>query len=168
MQVCVAVDLPPSMKTKFDSFGFAKNAARRIALHVQGVSCWTPTTFGPYSQVVPIEHMFISGQIGSIPTNLPLPQPRDPATETAPVFQHAERADDAVEKSSGQWIGHAQRAIYWLIDRERATGVAATCEQPTVVDIILPTSLDHFHLPLGKPYANGTVTDTLFTQGHRD
>ena len=83
--------------------------------------------------------MFISGQIGLIPANLSLPQPRDRVTETTPIFQHAERADDVV-KSSGQRVGHAQRAIYWLIDREQATGVAATCEQLTVVGIILPTS----------------------------
>ena len=103
-----------------------------------------------------------------IPANLSLPQPRDPATDTTPAFQHTERADDAVEKSSGQWIGHAQRAIYLLIDRKQAIGAAATCEQLTVVGIILPASLDHFHLPPGKPYVNGTVRDTLLTQGHRN
>ena len=167
MQVCVAVDPPPSMG-QVRQFCVCRNGAHRIALHVQGESYWTPATFGLYSQVVPIEHMFISSRIWLILANLSLPQPWDPATETAPVFQHAERADDAVEKSSGQWIGHAQRAIYWPIDREQATGVAATCEQLTVVGIILPTSLDHFYLPPGQPYVNGTVTDTLFTQGHRD
>ena len=64
-------------------FWVCKNAARRIALHVQGVSHWTPATFGPYSQVVPIEHMFISGQLGLIPANSPPTTPgpcnRDPS-----------------------------------------------------------------------------------------
>ena len=112
--------------------------------------------------------MFISSQIRLIPANLLLPQPRDRVTETTPIFQHAERADDVVEKSSGQRVGHAQRAIYWLIDREQATDVAAACEQLTTVGGILPTSLDHFHLPPGKPYVNVTVRDTLLTQWHRD
>ena len=54
------------------------------------------------------------------------------------------------------------------MDREQATGVAAACERLTAVGVILPASLDHFHLPPGKPYVNGTVRDTLLTQGHRD
>ena len=112
--------------------------------------------------------MFICSRIGLIPANLSLPQPWDPATETTPVFQHAERADDAVEKLSRQWIGRAQLAIYWLIDREQATDVVAACEQLIAVGGILPTSLDHFHLPPGKPYVNVTVRDTLLTQWHRD
>ena len=112
--------------------------------------------------------MFISSRIGLIPANLSLPQPRDPATETAPVFQHAERTDDAVEKSSGEWIGHTQLVIEWLIDREQATGVAAACEQSTAVGVILPTSLDHFNLPLRESYVDGTIRDTLLTQGHCD
>ena len=42
-------------------------------------------------------------------------------------------------------MGHALLAIYWSVDREQATGVAATCEQLTGAGANLPTSLDHFH-----------------------
>ena len=130
---------------------------------------WAPANIGPYSQAVVVdEYMFISGQIGLIPANLSLPSPQDPATETALVFQHAERVADAVRKSSGQWKGHARLAIYWLIDREQAAGVAAACELFTKVGVIPSTWLDRFHLPLGKPYANDTVRNIFFTQGCHD
>ena len=38
-------------------FCVCKNAARQTALHVQGVSHWTPAIFGPYSQVVPSQSL---------------------------------------------------------------------------------------------------------------
>jgi len=137
-RACVAVDLPPSMRVKFDCFAYAeKDPSQRIALHVQGLSYWAPANIGPYSQAVLIgEHMFISGQIGLIPATISLPSPQDPATETALVFQHAERVADAVRKSSGQWKGHTQLAIYWLVHQEHAAGAAAACELTTTVGTI--------------------------------
>ena len=169
-RACVAVDLPPSIRVKLDCFAHTEtDRAQRTALHVQGLSYWAPANIGPYSQAVVIdEHMFISGQIGLIPANLSLPSPQDPATETALAFQHAERVADVVRKSSGQWKGHTQLAIYWLIDRKQAAGVAAACELITTVGVIPSPSLDHFHLPLGKAYANDTVRNILFTQGCHD
>ncbi|KAF9653401.1 hypothetical protein BDM02DRAFT_3135608 [Thelephora ganbajun] len=129
-RACVAVCLPPPTRVKLDCFAYAeKDLAQRAALHVQGLSYWAPANIGPYSQAVLVnEHMFISGQIGLIPASLSLPSPQDPATETALVFQHTERVVNAVRKSSGQWKGHTQLAIYWIVDREQAAGVAAACE----------------------------------------
>jgi len=134
-RACVAVDLPPPMRIKLDCFVYAEtDPAQRTALHVQGLSYWAPANIGPYSQAVLIdEHVFISGIIGLIPASLSLPSPQDRATETALVFQHTERVVDAVRKSSGQWNGHTQLAIYWLVDRGQAAGVAAACEMFTMV-----------------------------------
>ena len=147
-RACVAVDLPPSTRIKFDCFAYAEtDPSQRIALHVQGLSYWAPANIGPYSQAVLIdEHMFISGQIGLIPANLSLPLPKDPATETALVLQHTNRVADAVRKSSGQWKGNTQLAIYWLVYREHAAGVAAACELVATVGILLLTSSHYSHL----------------------
>ena len=107
--------------------------------------------------------MFISGQIGLIPASLSLPSPQDPATEIAFVFQHTERVADAVRRSTGQWNGHTQLAMYWLIDQKQATSVAAACELFTTVGVILSTSFDRFHLLLGKAHTNGIIGNTFFT-----
>lgn len=148
-RACVAVDLPPPTRVKFDCFAFAgTDPTQRIALHVQGLSYWAPANIGPYSQAVLVgERMFISGQIGLIPASLSLPSPQDPETETALAFQHVERVVDAVRKSSGQWKGHIQLAIYWLVKPGQAAGIAATGEQFTVVGIILPTPLTRSDFP---------------------
>jgi len=169
-RACVAVDLPPSVRVKLDCFAYAEtDPGQRTALHVQGMSYWAPANIGPYSQAVLVdEHTFISGQIGLIPANLLLPSPRDPATETALVFQHTARVADAVRKLSGQWKGHTQLAIYWLVGRERIAGIAAACELFVVVGPILSASLDRSHPPLGKAYTNGAVGSTFFTQRRHD
>lgn len=169
-RACVAVDLPPSVRVKLDCFAYAeKDPGQRTALHVQGLSYWAPANIGPYSQAVLIdEHMFISGQIGLIPANLSLRSPQDPATETALVFQHTARVADAVRKLSGQWKGHTQLAMYWLVGRERAAGVAAACKLFATVGVILSALLNQFHFHLGKAYANGVLRSTFFTQRRRD
>jgi len=56
----------------------------------------------------------------------PLPFPRDHATETVLDFQHTARVADTVRKSSGQWKGHAQLAIYRLVGRERMSPARST------------------------------------------
>jgi len=169
-RACVAVDLPPSVRVKLDCFAHAEtDPGRRTALHVQGLSYWAPANIGPYSQaVLTDERMFISGQIGLTPASLSLPPPQDSATEIALVFQHTARVADAMRKLTGQWKGHTQLAIYWLVGRERIAGVAAACELFAMVSAVLSVSLDRFHLPLGKAYANGVVGNTLFTQGRHD
>jgi len=158
------------MRVKFDCFAYAEtDPSQRIALHVQGLSYWAPANIGPYSQAVLVdEHMFISGQIGLIPANLSLPSPKDPATETALVFQHTKRVADAVRKSSGQCNGNTQLAIYWLVYREHAAGVAAACELAATVGILLSTSSLFSHLCSGKEHADSFIGDTLFTQGRND
>ena len=169
-RACVAVDLPPSLRVKLDCFAYAEtDSTQRTALHVQGLSYWAPANIGPYSQAVLVdEHMFISGQIGLIPAHLSLPSPQDPATETALVFQHTTRVADAVRKSSGQWKGHTQLAIYWLVGREQTAGVAAACELFTTVSVILSASLDRSHLHSGKAYTNSVAGGSFVAQRRRD
>ena len=169
-RACVAVDLPPPMRVKFDCFAYAEtDPSQRTALHVQSLSYWAPANIGPYSQAVLVdEHMFVSGQIGLIPASLSLPSPKDPATETALVFQHTERVASAVRKCSGQWEGNTQLAIYWVVDREHAVDVAAACELAASVGIILSTSSHHSHLYPGKEHTNDFVGNTLSTQGRND
>ena len=169
-RACVAVDLPPSIRVKFDCFAYAEtDSTRRTALHVQGLSYWAPANIGPYSQAVLIyENMFVSGQIGLVPANLSFPSPRDPATETALTFQHTERIVDALRKSSGQWKGYSQLAIYWLVGLEQAAGVAAACESYAVVSTVLSTLSSYSYFTSGKEYTNDTIGDILFTQGCHD
>ena len=169
-RACVAVDLPAFVRVKFDCFAYAEtDPSQRIALHVQGLSYWAPANIGPYSQAVLVdEHMFMSGQIGLIPASLSLPSPKDPAAETALVFQHTERVADAVRKSSGQWKGNTQLAIYWLVYREYAADVVAVCELAALVGITLSTSSHYSHLHSGKDHTDSFAGNTVFTQGRND
>jgi enamine deaminase RidA (YjgF/YER057c/UK114 family) len=166
-RACVAADLPPSMRVKFDCFAYAETSStQRIALHVQGLSYWAPANIGPYSQAVLVdENMFVSGQIGLIPASLSLPSPQDPATETALVFQHTERVVDAVRKLSGRWKGHTQLAIYWLVGRVQAAGVAAACELSAIVSTILSTSFVRSHSTPGEEHAYDIIGNIFSTQG---
>lgn len=169
-RACVAVDLPSSIRIKFDCFAYAEtDSNQRTALHVQGLSYWAPANIGPYSQAVLInENMFLSGQIGLLPASLSLPSPQDPATETALIFQHTERIVDAMRKSSGQWNGHTQLAIYWLVGWGQAADVTAACELSETVCTILSTSSIYSHLVLGKEHTNDIAGNILSTQGCHD
>jgi diphthine-ammonia ligase len=61
------------------------------------------------------ERIYISGQIGLIPSSLTLPSPPSLAIETALSFQHVERVTNALKANSGGgWNGFAQAALYWL------------------------------------------------------
>ncbi|KAF9818346.1 hypothetical protein IEO21_02861 [Rhodonia placenta] len=104
-RACVAVDLPSPT-----------SPADRQALHVQGLSYWAPANIGPYSQAIVVnERIFVSGQIGLIPSNLTLPSPPSLETETALSFQHVDRVVSALKNNSGGgWEGHEQGIIYWL------------------------------------------------------
>ena len=157
------------MRVTLDCFAHVEtDRAQRIAFRLQGLTYWAPTNVGPYShQVLINEQTFISSQTGLIPANLSLPSPQVPATETALVSQHAGVAD-TVRKSSGQWNGHAQLGISWLIDREQVAGVAVACELFTTVSIILSISLGRFHLPLGTACTNDTVKNVFSTQECHD
>ncbi|KAJ6598927.1 hypothetical protein DFH09DRAFT_18918 [Mycena vulgaris] len=114
-RACVAVDLPPPCRVKFDCIAHSKPTERH-ALHVQSLSYWAPANIGPYSQAIMVDNrVFISGQIGLIPSSLSLPSPRSLPLETALSLQHVNRVTDAVcTNTGGGWTGHTQLALYWL------------------------------------------------------
>ncbi|GLB33938.1 putative diphthamide synthase [Lyophyllum shimeji] len=116
-RACVAVDLPPPIRVRLDCVAFVEcTRADRQALHVQGLSYWAPANIGPYSQAITAgERIFISGQIGLIPSRLVLPSPRSLAVETALASQHVLRVTEVLRNNSGLgWVGHTQLALYWL------------------------------------------------------
>ncbi len=59
------------------------------------------------------DRVFISGQIGLIPSSLTLPSPPSLGLETALACQHAERISKSVREATGDWGGHAQLIVYW-------------------------------------------------------
>ncbi|KZT12538.1 uncharacterized protein LAESUDRAFT_638886 [Laetiporus sulphureus 93-53] len=116
-RACVAIDLPPHTRVMLDCVAFAEDKpADRQALHVQGLSYWAPANIGPYSQAIIVdERVFISGQIGLLPSSLTLPAPVSLSTETALSFQHVERIVSTLKNNSGGgWEGHGQANLYWL------------------------------------------------------
>ena len=61
------------------------------------------------------QRIFISGQIGLIPSHLALPSPPSLAKEMALACQHVTRVTQALQNNaSGNWTAHTQLAIYWL------------------------------------------------------
>ncbi|KAJ3802020.1 hypothetical protein GGU11DRAFT_828540 [Lentinula aff. detonsa] len=124
-RACVALDLPPGIRVRIDCLAFAESRsslnAERQALHVQSQSYWAPANIGPYSQAVVVgERLFISGQIGLIPSSITLPSPRSLATEIALSMQHADRVVKVVRNG---WEGHTQMAVYWLSDAGHVNAV---------------------------------------------
>ncbi|KAI0353573.1 hypothetical protein OH77DRAFT_1458188 [Trametes cingulata] len=120
-RACVAADLPPPIRVRLDCIAFAESTpSARQALHVQGLSYWAPANIGPYSQaIVADERVFISGQIGLIPSSLSLPSPQSLAMETALSFQHVHRVVKALKNNSGGgWAGHYQGIVYWLVNQD--------------------------------------------------
>ncbi|KAI0375551.1 hypothetical protein BV20DRAFT_1058734 [Pilatotrama ljubarskyi] len=120
-RACVAANLPSPIRVRLDCIAFAENTpSARQALHVQGLSYWAPANIGPYSQaIVADERVFISGQIGLIPSSLTLPSPQSLAFETALAFQHVHRVVDALKTNSGGgWAGHYQAIVYWLVSED--------------------------------------------------
>ncbi|KAL0067559.1 hypothetical protein AAF712_005274 [Marasmius tenuissimus] len=117
-RACVAVDLPAGVRVRLDciaieeSSGTGEPEIRRQSLHVQSQSYWAPANIGPYSQaIVAGERIFISGQIGLVPSSVALPDPRSLALEMALSTQHVSRVVDVLKNS---WEGYNQGAIYWL------------------------------------------------------
>ncbi|KAI0832334.1 hypothetical protein BC628DRAFT_1406822 [Trametes gibbosa] len=131
-RACVTADLPSPVRVRLDCIAFADtNPSSRQALHVQGLSYWAPANIGPYSQAIIVdEHVFISGQIGLIPSNLTLPSPRSLALEAALSFQHVHRVVDALKNNSGGgWAGHCQSILYWLVSADDVPPVRAASMQ---------------------------------------
>ncbi|KAF7292378.1 Diphthami-syn-2 domain-containing protein [Mycena chlorophos] len=115
-RACVAVTLPAPHHVILECIAHSR-AAQRHALHVQSLSYWAPANIGPYSQaVLTDERVFVSGQIGLIPSTLSLPSPLSLALESALVGQHARRVVNALSVNTGGWTGHVQLALYWLAD----------------------------------------------------
>ncbi|KIM46059.1 hypothetical protein M413DRAFT_441121 [Hebeloma cylindrosporum] len=115
-RACVGVDLPEGTRIRLDCIAFTeRNSLDRQALHVQGLSYWAPANIGPYSQAIMAgERIFISGQIGLIPSSLSLPMPRCLSQELALACQHIARVTLALkENSGGGWEGHTQLSIFW-------------------------------------------------------
>ncbi|KAH9951666.1 hypothetical protein B0H21DRAFT_185984 [Amylocystis lapponica] len=140
-RACIAVDLPPPLRVKLDCIGYAeKSPPDRQALHVQGLSYWAPANIGPYSQAITVDQrIFVSGQIGLVPSNLSLPAPPSLALETALSFQHVERVVTALNHNSGGgWEGHVQGIIYWLTDTSNVPHVRKA-SQSHVQDTTAPT-----------------------------
>ncbi|KAI0269129.1 hypothetical protein BC834DRAFT_922815 [Gloeopeniophorella convolvens] len=116
-RACVAVDMVHALRVTLDCVAYAEQkSSDRQALHVQGLSYWAPANIGPYSQtIIADERVFVSGQIGLIPSSLTLPSPRDLAMEIPLSSQHADRVIAAVASNAGGgWTGHAQTILYWL------------------------------------------------------
>ncbi|RPD67264.1 hypothetical protein L227DRAFT_582593 [Lentinus tigrinus ALCF2SS1-6] len=131
-RACVAVDLPAPLRVRLDCIAYAeRTSSERQALHVQGLSYWAPANIGPYSQaIVADERVFISGQIGLIPSSLTLPSPQSLAFETALSFQHVHRVVEALKNNSGGgWKGHMQGIVYWLVHKDDIDPVRAASAQ---------------------------------------
>lgn len=75
--------------------------------------------------------MFVSGQIGLIPSSLAIPFPQSFATEISLGSQHADRVVEALSSSNNagdRRDGHAQMILYWLT-QERYVSHAITASQ---------------------------------------
>ncbi|KAG5648944.1 hypothetical protein DXG03_000293 [Asterophora parasitica] len=120
-RACVAVDLPHPLRVRLDVIAFAESRpSDRQALHVQSLSYWAPANIGPYSQAITAgERIFISGQIGLIPSQLALPYPRSLPSETALASQHISRITDVLRRDSGLgWPGNSQLELYWFANTQ--------------------------------------------------
>ncbi|TFY65643.1 hypothetical protein EVG20_g5452 [Dentipellis fragilis] len=118
-RACVAVNLPSPIHVVLDCVAYADHKpADRQALHVQGLSYWAPANIGPYSQAILVDdRIFVSGQIGLIPSSLALPAPPSLAMEAALASQHADRVVQALKTNpGGGWDGYLQGLIYWLVN----------------------------------------------------
>ncbi|KIP07008.1 hypothetical protein PHLGIDRAFT_106172 [Phlebiopsis gigantea 11061_1 CR5-6] len=119
-RACVAATLPSPFRVRLECIAYAeRRPSERQALHVQSLSYWAPANIGPYSQAVTVrdQRIFVSGQIGLIPSTLTLPSPRSLAKETALACQHVERVVKALQSNSGGgWEGHVQLTLYWMVN----------------------------------------------------
>jgi len=128
-RACVAVDLPHPLRVMLDCVAYAEQKKDdRKALHVQGLSYWAPANIGPYSQAIIVDgRIFISGQIGLVPSSLSLPSPQTLAIEIPLVSQHSDRIVKALStrhgaaggrlgRDSDDDEGHAQMILYWVTE----------------------------------------------------
>ena len=114
-RACVAVALPSGIRVRLDVIAFVEqNRGERQAHHVQGLSYWAPANIGPYSQaILAQEAVFVSGQIGLIPSNLTLANSLQ--VQTALACQHADRIVGALASNAGSnWSGIPLLNIWWF------------------------------------------------------
>ncbi|KAH6915328.1 meiotically up-regulated 71 protein [Coprinopsis sp. MPI-PUGE-AT-0042] len=113
-RACVAARLPPDIRVRLEATAYAEKApSARQALHVQGLSYWAPANIGPYSQaVLASNQIFVSGQIGLVPSSLSLANSFP--LQTALARQHVTRVVKALSETSGSWAGYPQLILYWM------------------------------------------------------
>ncbi|TFK29379.1 meiotically up-regulated 71 protein [Coprinopsis marcescibilis] len=129
-RACVATWLPLPFRVRLDAIAYLEaRPSDRKSLHVQGLSYWAPANIGPYSQAILAgEQIFVSGQIGLIPSSLILA--RNLPEQLALSNQHTGRIVDAIAESR---TGAAQLILYWLdpsvepINVLRNQGVPSLC-----------------------------------------
>jgi hypothetical protein len=88
------------------------------------------------------ERVFISGQIGLVPSSLSVPSPQSLAIEIPLASQHSDRIVKALSNNAsggGGWDGHAQLILYW-VTQERHISHAISAMQR------LDVSLRNAHL----------------------
>ena len=186
-RACVAVDLPHPLRVMLDCVVYAEQKAHdRKALHVQGLSYWAPANIGPYSQAIVVrnkaclegrrravdsltqiqvdERIFVSGQIGLVPSSLSIPSPQNLATEISLVSQHSDRIVKALSSSSsggGGWEGHAQMVLYWVTE-ERHISYSIAAAQRLDVSLFLLSAPPYRTRPKRKLVTNNTCIFVLF------
>lgn len=187
-RACVAIDLPQPIQVRLDCIAFSdQTLAARQALHVQGLSYWAPANIGPYSQAITVscsiyeynillilcsssqtdERIFISGQIGLLPSQLTLPSPPSLGLETALASQHVSRITRALKTNSGGgWDGQTQGILYWLADRNDLDLIKAAhvdlnvcCSYPLILIRHIVTTTQ------GNPNTNSFPDGEVITKG---
>ncbi len=102
------------------------------------------------NQIQADERIFISGQIGLVPSSLSVPSPQSLATEIPLVSQHSDRIVKALSSSHGAGGGweasHPQMILYWVTE-ERHIPYSISAAQRLDVS---PTQ--KFNLMLGVPH----------------
>lgn len=133
-RACIAVDLPAPSRVRLECIAYAESQLHeRQCLHVQSLSYWAPANIGPYSQAITVhllsclfytlylmlfqvgQRVFVSGQIGLVPSSNMLPSPQSLPLETALSLRHLRCVTNAIKPSSvAPWDGATQGVISWL------------------------------------------------------
>lgn len=96
------------------------------------------------------ERIFISGQIGLVPSSLSLPSRPSLAFETALSFQHVDRVVSALKNNSGGgWDGHEQGVLYWLAnenDVQHVKEASGSYEKVTAPRLLRSLLIEAKHL----------------------
>ncbi|KAF8529049.1 hypothetical protein BU17DRAFT_73260 [Hysterangium stoloniferum] len=101
-RACVATDLPSPYRLQMECIACAScHSFDRRALHVQSLSYWAPANIGPYSQAITVgRRIFVSGQIGLLPSSHSLPSPPSLSQELALSMRHIRTIIDSIETTT--------------------------------------------------------------------